>query len=236
MLPALLQMLQNALAGGDSVCFMLGQTGTGKTFTSTAIQDAVTQQLFALFPQEAATACISAFELQGNTAMRDLLRPGKCAPNSWVPNLALGSQCVNLLTATMPCSKPNVLTDENGVAQVVGAHAAPVGSREELERAARVSAANRRTRGTNRNTDGSSRSHAFLRLTFAARGHQAEGTFTLIDLAGSERNADSAQHDAESRKEATQINSSLATLKECLRQRALHLRGAKACFTTLSLP
>ena len=44
---------------------------------------------------------------------------------------------------------------------------------------------------------------------------------TLVDLAGSERNRDSATHNAERRKECTEINKSLMCLKECIRFRAM---------------
>jgi len=61
----------------------------------------------------------------------------------------------------------------------------------------------------------SSRSHAVCRL------HMGKGLLTLVDLAGSERKEDSMHHDAERRKEAAEINSSLMTLKECIRHRAM---------------
>ena len=49
----------------------------------------------------------------------------------------------------------------------------------------------------------------------------SKGLLTLVDLAGSERKEDSMYHDAERRKEAAEINSSLMTLKECIRHRAM---------------
>lgn len=42
---------------------------------------------------------------------------------------------------------------------------------------------------------------------------------TLVDLAGSERNADTFYHDADQIRESQAINSSLRSLKECLRKK-----------------
>ena len=42
----------------------------------------------------------------------------------------------------------------------------------------------------------------------------------MVDLAGTERNQDSAHHDAKLRKETTEINKSLMALKDCVRERA----------------
>merc|ERR1719272_1710805 len=40
---------------------------------------------------------------------------------------------------------------------------------------------------------------------------------TLVDCAGSERNEDSSRHDAQARKDAAEINSTIFALKECFR-------------------
>jgi len=49
-----------------------------------------------------------------------------------------------------------------------------------------------------------------------------------VDLAGSERNEDSWEHDAEQRKQCAEINSSLLSLKECVRLRAKELQSGTA--------
>lgn len=58
----------------------------------------------------------------------------------------------------------------------------------------------------------SSRSHAVCVLDLA-RG----GSLTLVDCAGSERSHDSMYHDAQRRKESTEINQSIYALKSCIR-------------------
>ena len=57
----------------------------------------------------------------------------------------------------------------------------------------------------------SSRSHAVFRLLCGG------GSLTLVDRAGSERREDATQHDARSRRDATEINSTIFALKECFR-------------------
>ena len=90
----------------------------------------------------------------------------------------------------------------------------------------------RTTRSTEAN-DSSSRSHAicqvFLRDTNAGK---LKGKLTLVDLAGSERGVDTKSHDSKRRSESAEINTSLLSLKECIRalgQKGAHVpyRGSK---------
>ncbi len=83
----------------------------------------------------------------------------------------------------------------------------------------------RRTVATLKN-DTSSRSHAITKITVretdptkCAAG-VTDGVMYLVDLAGSERAADRAAHGAEQLAEAKQINTSLMTLKDCIKNRA----------------
>jgi kinesin family protein 2/24 len=73
-------------------------------------------------------------------------------------------------------------------------------------------AAQRTTRATQVN-DTSSRSHAVYRIWLGSTG----SVLTLVDCAGSERREDSSHHDAQSRKDAAEINSTIFALKECFR-------------------
>jgi len=70
---------------------------------------------------------------------------------------------------------------------------------------------------TGANVD-SSRSHAILQMTIRPTGSsKTHGKISFIDLAGSERGADTADNDRKTRLEGAEINKSLLALKECIR-------------------
>jgi kinesin family member 2/24 len=79
----------------------------------------------------------------------------------------------------------------------------------------------------------SSRSHAILQICVRnARTDKHHGKFTFIDLAGSERGADTLNSDRQTRMEGAEINKSLLALKECIRSldqghRHVPFRGSK---------
>eukprot|EP00672_Neobodo_designis_P008419 CAMPEP_0174879862 /NCGR_PEP_ID=MMETSP1114-20130205/83470_1 /TAXON_ID=312471 /ORGANISM="Neobodo designis, Strain CCAP 1951/1" /LENGTH=808 /DNA_ID=CAMNT_0016115257 /DNA_START=198 /DNA_END=2626 /DNA_ORIENTATION=- len=83
---------------------------------------------------------------------------------------------------------------------------------------------------TGMNAD-SSRSHAILQI-MVLKNHRAFGRFSFIDLAGSERGADTLESDRQTRQEGAAINKSLLALKECIRaldqnKRHIPFRGSK---------
>eukprot|EP00669_Euglena_mutabilis_P004095 TRINITY_DN15254_c0_g1_i1.p1 TRINITY_DN15254_c0_g1~~TRINITY_DN15254_c0_g1_i1.p1 ORF type:complete len:239 (+),score=59.87 TRINITY_DN15254_c0_g1_i1:283-999(+) len=79
----------------------------------------------------------------------------------------------------------------------------------------------------------SSRSHAILQICVKSRkSDKTQGKFTFIDLAGSERGADTMDSDRQTRLEGAEINKSLLALKECIRSldqghRHVPFRGSK---------
>lgn len=64
--------------------------------------------------------------------------------------------------------------------------------------------------------DESSRSHAILQISLKA-GTKLHGKITFIDLAGSERGADTIENSKQTRIDGAEINKSLLALKECIR-------------------
>lgn len=83
---------------------------------------------------------------------------------------------------------------------------------------------------TGANAD-SSRSHAILQIQLKD-GERLHGKISFIDLAGSERGADTLEQNKQTRMDGAEINKSLLALKECIRaldqdKRHTPFRGSK---------
>lgn len=70
--------------------------------------------------------------------------------------------------------------------------------------------------GTTAANDDSSRSHAVLQIELK-HNNKPHGKASFIDLAGSERGADTREQDKQTRIDGAEINKSLLALKECIR-------------------
>lgn len=179
--------------GGRATVFAYGQTGSGKTYTMQGIQTHVVQDLFDLLGTQAQHArtrvFVSYFEIYGG-------------------------RCQDLLN-----NRQRLNVREDGSGEVV------VGDLEELEAdgvdslQAIVDTGNRnRTTHATESNDESSRSHAICQIALrAADSDRLIGRLSLIDLAGSERGADTKSHNRQRRLEGAEINKSLLALKECIR-------------------
>eukprot|EP00762_Andalucia_godoyi_P000621 ANDGO_05215.mRNA.1 Diatom spindle kinesin-1 len=136
---------------------------------------------------------------------------------SKVPELSLsafeiqGNDTVDLLSDGQKSVK--ILEDEDGSVHVRFCSVRQVRSPAELLQGVKQ-AGDSRVKSATGVHDSSSRSHAVYRLVNPANGSQ----FLLVDLAGTERKEDSSRHNAQQRKEASEINSSLMVLKECVRK------------------
>merc|ERR1711997_852306 len=94
---------------------------------------------------------------------------------------------------------------------------------------------NLRTSGQTSANAHSSRSHAVFQLILRNTNLKKtlHGKFSLIDLAGNERGADTSSADRQTRMEGAEINKSLLALKECIR--ALGRKGAHLPFRASTL-
>eukprot|EP00542_Grammatophora_oceanica_P009579 CAMPEP_0194032888 /NCGR_PEP_ID=MMETSP0009_2-20130614/5734_1 /TAXON_ID=210454 /ORGANISM="Grammatophora oceanica, Strain CCMP 410" /LENGTH=428 /DNA_ID=CAMNT_0038673461 /DNA_START=68 /DNA_END=1355 /DNA_ORIENTATION=+ len=114
-------------------------------------------------------------------------------------------------------SQVKIADQPSGNVRLLNAKVVQVSSPEALAKAIARGKRRRSTEATDKNGV-SSRSHAVCQISCVNAKKQL-GILNLIDLAGSERRGDSLFHSGERQKESTEINSSLYSLKECIRAR-----------------
>ncbi|MCO5580270.1 hypothetical protein L7F22_034136 [Adiantum nelumboides] len=198
-----------------ATCFAYGQTGSGKTYTMQplplrACQDILDLMQHPAYKNQGLQLWLSFFEIYGG-------------------------KLYDLLT-----DRRKLCMREDGRQQVciVGLKEFPVSNVEVVKDYIEKGNASRSTGSTGANEE-SSRSHAILQLVIKKhsnkkeeRGGKLVGKFSFIDLAGSERGADTTDNDRQTRIEGAEINKSLLALKECIRaldheQGHIPFRGSK---------
>lgn len=209
-------LLDTVFEGGCSTCFAYGQTGSGKTHTmlgtkkemgvyALAVRD-MFQRMDRLTTTGKGAVLLSFYEIYSGK-LYDLLN---------------GRQLLRCLE------------DEKKVVNICGLSKYACHSVSETMRM--IEQGNRmRSSGSTSANDSSSRSHAILSVELLLPdGYSVspKGKFSFIDLAGSERGADTADCARQTRIEGAEINKSLLALKECIRfldQNKKHVpfRGSK---------
>jgi len=195
-------------------CFAYGQTGSGKTFTMMGPP----RRLCEGIPEKDRTPGI--FLL----AAQDIFR---CLASKEHEHLE-----IHIAFYEIYCGKLFDLLNhrqmlharENAKSNVVivGLHEHPVDNVQDLMEVIEFGLTSRTTGVTGANVD-SSRSHAILQISlkdarFKEDGKLKEhGKISFIDLAGSERGADTHDTDRQTRIDGAEINKSLLALKECIR-------------------
>ena len=131
-------------------------------------------------------------------------------------------------------SKLRVLEDAKQQVQIVGLKESEVSSVEDVLDLI-TNGNNLRTSGQTSANANSSRSHAVFQIVLRenTRRKPLHGKFSLIDLAGNERGADTNSANRQTRMEGAEINKSLLALKECIR--ALGRKGAHLPFRASKL-
>jgi kinesin family protein 2/24 len=194
--------------------FAYGQTGSGKTYTmlgsnltghnaGNATSDDDNLGLYYM-------AALDVFEL-ANRPENQHLQVGASLFEIY------GGKLFDLLNDRKPVK---CLENHKGKVCFPGLSERPVSNADELMDVIETGAMNRSTGSTSKNAD-SSRSHAILQLSLrkdVGRQKNVEhGRLTFIDLAGSERGADTSQASRATRLEGAEINTSLLALKEVIR-------------------
>ncbi|KAI3489885.1 hypothetical protein L1887_45978 [Cichorium endivia] len=181
------------LTGGFATVLAYGQTGSGKTHTLSQCSRLAISALVAAN----ADSChmeVCAIELYGKV-QNDLLD----ASNTRV-------MVAETLQASSTFARATLRT---------------VSTADELLSHVEAAWSQRITRGTEKNPH-SSRSHALIRIICRSKldANATPGVLQLVDLAGSERAADHSPAQAQARMaETVAINTSLMTLKQCIRAR-----------------
>jgi kinesin family protein 2/24 len=197
-----------------ATCFAYGQTGSGKTYTMQPLPLKASHGILRLmhynYRNQGFQLFVSFFEIYGGK-LYDLLNERK-------------KLCMR----------------EDGKQQVciVGLQEYRVSNVETIRELIDKGNATRTTGSTGANEE-SSRSHAILQLAIkrSVDGSESKpprpvGKLSFIDLAGSERGADTTDNDKQTRMEGAEINKSLLALKECIRaldndQGHIPFRGSK---------
>ncbi|XP_075528016.1 kinesin-like protein KIF2A isoform X5 [Dermacentor variabilis] len=215
-------LVQTIFDGGMATCFAYGQTGSGKTHTMGGDFSGKTQD------------CSKGIYALATKDVFKLLKSLKYKNEDLVVSSSFfeiySGKVFDLLNAK---AKLRVLEDGRQQVQVVGLVEREVDSVEEVLKLIQHGNSVRTSGQTSANQN-SSRSHAVFQIILRQRkSSRLHGKFSLIDLAGNERGADTSSANRQTRMEGAEINKSLLALKECIR--ALGRRGAHLPFRASKL-
>ncbi|KAG1666252.1 Kinesin-like protein KIF2A [Nymphon striatum] len=191
--------------GGMATCFAYGQTGSGKTHTMGGEYHGKSQDC---------SNGIYAFV-------------GKIFAHS------NSNKCGKVFDLLNNKAKLRVLEDGNKQVNVIGLQERICDNHDSVLKLIALGN-NVRTSGQTSANQNSSRSHAVFQISLKKRANgRLKGKFSLIDLAGNERGADTMSANRQVRMEGAEINKSLLALKECIR--ALGRKGAHLPFRASKL-
>ncbi|XP_049826454.1 kinesin-like protein Klp10A isoform X2 [Aethina tumida] len=210
-------LVKTIFEGGMATCFAYGQTGSGKTHTMGGEFKGKNQNfkngIYGL-------VAVDVFKQ---------LASAKRSKMNYVISASFfeiyGKLVFDLLSKKQ---RLRVLEDGKQQIQVVGLTEKTVGKVEDVLELIQKGSMERTSGQTSKNSN-SSRSHAVFQIIVRKAGSRViEGKFSLIDLAGNERGADTSKSNRQTRIEGADINKSLLALKECIR--ALGRKGAHLPF------
>ncbi|CAD5213099.1 unnamed protein product [Bursaphelenchus okinawaensis] len=213
-------LIKTIFQQGFATCFAYGQTGSGKTHTMGGDFEGKSQDcakgIYAL-------AATDVFAYLKRPEYRDLGLQVDCSFFE-----LYGSKAFDLLNQK---ALLRILEDNKKSVQIVGLKEFTVSSADDVLGLIREGSA-QRTAGQTSANNNSSRSHAIFQIVLKRRDGSIHGKFSLIDLAGNERGADTKASNNQTRMEGGEINKSLLALKECIRamgtmQDYVPFRGSK---------
>ncbi|XP_029474429.1 kinesin-like protein KIF2C isoform X2 [Rhinatrema bivittatum] len=197
-------LVQTIFEGGKATCFAYGQTGSGKTHTMGGDFSGKSQNV---------AKGIYAFASRDVFALASQPRYKDLDLEVFVSFFEIyNGKVFDLLNKK---AKLRVLEDGKQQVQVVGLQERLVSCAEEVFKMIEIGSSCRTSGQTFANSR-SSRSHACFQIILRKKG-KLHGKFSLVDLAGNERGADTGSADRQTRMEGAEINKSLLALKECIR-------------------
>ncbi|XP_032600551.1 kinesin-like protein KIF2A isoform X8 [Taeniopygia guttata] len=197
-------LVETIFERGMATCFAYGQTGSGKTYTMGGDFSAKNQD-----------CSKGIYALAARDVFLMLKKPNynKLELQVYATFFEIYSGKVfDLLNRK---TKLRVLEDGKQQVQVVGLQECEVKCVEDVLKLIEIGNSCRTSGQTSANAH-SSRSHAVFQIILRRKG-KLHGKFSLIDLAGNERGADTSSADRQTRLEGAEINKSLLALKECIR-------------------
>lgn len=205
-------LVQTIFEGGMATCFAYGQTGSGKTHTMGGDFQGKMQD------------CKKGIYAMAARDVFTYLKSPKYKPLNLIVSASFfeiySGKVFDLLADK---AKLRVLEDGKQQVQIVGLTEKVVDTVDEVLKLIQHGNAARTSGQTSANSN-SSRSHAVFQIVVRSPGmHRVHGKFSLIDLAGNERGADTSSANRQTRMESAEINKSLLALKECIR--ALGMKG-----------
>ncbi|XP_032755780.1 kinesin-like protein KIF2C isoform X1 [Rattus rattus] len=197
-------LVQTIFEGGKATCFAYGQTGSGKTHTMGGDLSGKSQN---------ASKGIYAMASRDVFLLKNQPRYRSLNLEVYVTFFEIyNGKVFDLLNKK---AKLRVLEDSKQQVQVVGLQEYLVTCADDVIKMINIGSACRTSGQTFANSN-SSRSHACFQILLRAKG-RLHGKFSLVDLAGNERGADTSSADRQTRMEGAEINKSLLALKECIR-------------------
>lgn len=200
--------------GAKCTCFAYGQTGSGKTFTMMGPPKRLVEGV----PEKDRTPGI--FLLAAQDIFRSLNAKEHTHLGIYIAFYEI--YCGKLFDLLNNRQILHARENAKSNVIIVGLQEHSVQNVQELMEVIEFGLNSRTTGQTGANVD-SSRSHAILQITLRDLQVQEEGKFkehgkiSFIDLAGSERGADTLDTDRQTRMDGAEINKSLLALKECIR-------------------
>lgn len=196
-------LIAAAFQGAKVSCFAYGQTGSGKTFTMMGPNPIAERQEHPGIYLQAADDIFNLLNYEEYSGYK-------------ISCSLFEIYCGKLHDLLNKRKEVHARCDAKERVKIMGLTEASCQDEDELMQVINFGLTERTTGKTGANSD-SSRSHAIMQVILRDPDNKMAGKMSFIDLAGSERGADTAESNKKTRQDGAEINKSLLALKECIR-------------------